>query len=231
MAAIKGNTPVVALLLATPGVDPLARTRVRGVQTQRRGCLSHGAAPMLLFYSMAILHWTGRGGTKQPALPRYCRQIRASQRLSQQHQRDAAAHEAGKQALRAPATSHVTSLRRSTASLHFCSRFWLTRWPCRGRCMERCRPSRGSEAASTSAFCWTKGEGNQRLSAQVSDARASDGESSCLSLTVSPCARAVSSSLAAIEKACPPYPPIPLKLNHASVCVHTSADKMRRHAP
>ena len=31
-AAVKGSAPVVALLLATPGVDPMAKSRVRGAQ-------------------------------------------------------------------------------------------------------------------------------------------------------------------------------------------------------
>ena len=36
-AAMNGSAPVVALLLATPGVDPLAKTRVRGTQRWLRG--------------------------------------------------------------------------------------------------------------------------------------------------------------------------------------------------
>ena len=38
MAALNGRAPVVALLLATPGVDPLAKEKlVRGAQRRLRG--------------------------------------------------------------------------------------------------------------------------------------------------------------------------------------------------
>ena len=92
-AAVEGHAPVVALLLATPGVDPLAMNRVRAAGALRRpkgpACLNHVLLSAVC--RLARLLWTTRKAGEKPStlaitlmLPRYSGQTRAWQRRSQQ---------------------------------------------------------------------------------------------------------------------------------------------------
>ena len=60
LAAWNGHFPVVALLLATPGVSPLAKTRVRGTQRRLRGPPARMPHAPPLCCRMAGLRWTWR---------------------------------------------------------------------------------------------------------------------------------------------------------------------------
>ena len=59
-AAIGGSAPVVALLLATPGVDPLAKDEVRGAQRWLVARLPHSS--LLLQAGHTPLDWAQSGG-------------------------------------------------------------------------------------------------------------------------------------------------------------------------
>ena len=58
-----GHAPVVALLLATLGVDPLAKTAVRGVQRWLRCCLRAPRPSPLLQEGKTPLDWAQRNGS------------------------------------------------------------------------------------------------------------------------------------------------------------------------
>ena len=87
VAADSGYVAAVALLLATPGADPLARGGlVRGAQRERRGPPLACPTPSLLRRE-AGLRWTMRRPQSGPQLqPRCCGRTRASQQ--QQARRD-----------------------------------------------------------------------------------------------------------------------------------------------
>ena len=60
MAAEKGHAPLVSLLLATPGMDPLAKDVVRGAQGRLRAlsaCLSPCTTPL----PFAAVSWGSAG--------------------------------------------------------------------------------------------------------------------------------------------------------------------------
>ena len=86
-AAGCGGASVVALLLATQGVDPTLEDVVRSVQRRRRGpaaCLLHTSLPCFCC-RMARLRWTMHGTGEVPPQQRSCRPTRALQwRLQQQ---------------------------------------------------------------------------------------------------------------------------------------------------
>ena len=87
-AASTGSDHVVVLLLATPGVNPLAKTRVRGVQ---RWLCGLPACPTLALLPCCCrpvrLRWTGRKRKEGLPQPRCCERTRASQRRSQKQAR------------------------------------------------------------------------------------------------------------------------------------------------
>ena len=78
-AAFYGRAPVVALLLATPGVDPTLKDKVRGAQRWLRG-LPACPTPLPLCCRMATLRWTMRRAKEGTPQPRCCGRTRASQR-------------------------------------------------------------------------------------------------------------------------------------------------------
>ena len=90
-AAVEGHAPVVALLLATPGVDPLAMNRVRGALRRPKGPVCPFYAVPCAVCRLARLLWTTRKAGEKPStlamplmLPRYSGPTRAWQRRSQQ---------------------------------------------------------------------------------------------------------------------------------------------------
>ena len=88
-AAFNDHTPVVALLLATPGVNPLAVNEVIENRCMLIGPPAH--VPMLPHCcSMARLHCKMRSCTETLPQPRCCAQTRASQLRSRQPRRGAA---------------------------------------------------------------------------------------------------------------------------------------------
>ena len=83
-AAADGHAPIVALLLATPGVPPLARTQVRtgkrggggGVSLKNReahGICASRNCRCCCYCRRAGPHWTWRGGAATPPLPQCSR--------------------------------------------------------------------------------------------------------------------------------------------------------------
>ena len=60
MAAEKGHAPLVSLLLATPGMDPLAKDVVRGAQRRLRA-LSACLSPCITPLPFAAVSWGSAG--------------------------------------------------------------------------------------------------------------------------------------------------------------------------
>ena len=88
VAAMYGYASIIALLLATPGADPLARDKVgRGDARSAQGldylpaCPLHVRTPSC---SEAKPRWNRQKAKARTPQPRCCRRTRASQRRSQQ---------------------------------------------------------------------------------------------------------------------------------------------------